>query len=59
MNGHERRKVWAHLEGSPFAIRRFVVRKPLTEGAAYGIERIERRKLRDRRITGAKPLQHA
>lgn len=45
----ERREIWSHLGGQPFAIRRFTTRPPLTEGAAYGAEMVERRKLPDRR----------
>ena len=49
MINNERRKIWAHLKGQPFAIRRFVVRTPLIEGAAYGTQMVERRVLSDRR----------
>lgn len=56
-NMEERRKVWAYLKGSPFAIRRMAIKYPLTEGAAYGTEMVERRKLPDRRGAdkGGKP----
>ena len=46
----ERRKIWKHLKGEPFAIRRFSTRFPIIEGAAYGTEMVERRKLPDRRV---------
>ena len=45
----ERRTIWSHLQGAPFAIRRFTTRPPLVDGAAYGVEMIERRKVPDRR----------
>ena len=48
----ERRERYFHLEkddGKPmFAIRRMMVRYPLIEGAAYGTEMIERRKVNRR-----------
>jgi hypothetical protein len=47
-DGVERREMLAHL-GGMFAIRRFVAWSPMTEGAAYGTEMVERRKLPDRR----------
>ncbi len=45
----ERRKIWAHLDGKPFAIRRLVINHPLVKGAAYGTQMVERRVLADRR----------
>lgn len=48
-NGKERRKIWSHLKGKPFAFRRFGVKHPLIEDAAYGTEMVERRVLPDRR----------
>lgn len=47
----ERRERWSHLPGAPFAIRRFVTRLPIVEGAAYGTNMKERRILSDRRRT--------
>lgn len=48
-DGKERRKIFDHVEGKPFAIRRFTTWPPLIDGAAYGTEMVERRTLRGRR----------
>lgn len=48
-NGIERRGIYEHLPTKPFVIRRFVEQAPWIEGAAYGCEMVERRKIPDRR----------
>lgn len=48
-DGIERREIYAHLPTKPFAIRRLAVHAPMVEGAAYGYEMVERRKVPDRR----------
>ena len=45
----ERRKVWSHLKGAPFSIRRFTSIPPMIEGEAYGAEMVERRVFPGRR----------
>lgn len=49
----ERRKLWGYVDGDSSkpvaAIRRYVTRPPLIDGAVYGKEMLERRVLPDRR----------